>query len=200
MRTAEATRTTRETDIRADVTLDGTGTADVRTGGGFLDHMLDQVGRHGGMDLTLRASGDLDVDAHHTTEDAGLVLGTAVSRALGDRRGIRRYGHALIPMDETLARVVVDLSGRPYLVWRVAFPQDRLGGMDTELFREWFQAFAQTAGATLHAEVLYGTNAHHMAEGLYKALARALRDAVALDAAAGDAVPSTKGSLGEAGT
>ena len=195
-RTATVERTTTETRIRATVGLDGAGEADISTGIGFLDHMLEQLARHGLFDVTLEAEGDLHIDAHHTTEDTGIVLGQAVAKALGDRRGIVRYGNAEIPMDEALSRVAVDVSGRPYLVWRVAFTQPALGEMDTELFREWFHAFAQAAGLTLHVECLYGANNHHVIESCFKALARALRQAVAIDARRPDAVPSTKGTLG----
>ncbi|NBC34785.1 MAG: imidazoleglycerol-phosphate dehydratase HisB [Alphaproteobacteria bacterium] len=196
-RTAEVERTTKETRIRAAVDLDGTGEAAISTGLGFLDHMLEQVARHGLIDIRLEAEGDLHIDAHHTTEDSGIVLGQALARALGEKRGIQRYGEALVPMDEALSRVALDISGRPYLVWRVAFTVDRLGALDTELFREWFQAFAQNAGVTLHVECLYGSNNHHIIESCYKALARALRQAVARDPRRADAVPSTKGVLGE---
>lgn len=198
MRTAAIERTTRETAISVRVNLDGVGTYDVATGVGFLDHMLEQLSRHGLIDLSVKATGDLHIDAHHVTEDVGLAIGAAVSRALDDRVGIRRYGDALIPMDETLARCAIDLSNRPYLVWRVALPQDRLGTMETELFKEWFQAFAQAAGATLHVESLYGSNTHHIVEACFKALARALRIAVEIDPRAPGAVPSTKGALGGA--
>jgi len=196
MRTATVERTTRETAISVQVNLDGTGVYDIDTGVGFLDHMLEQLSRHGLIDLTIRAKGDLHIDAHHLTEDTGLALGSAIAKALGDRAGIRRYGSALIPMDETLARCAIDLSNRPYLVWRVALPQARLGTMETELFKEWFQAFAQTAGATLHMESLYGGNTHHIIEACFKALARALRAALEIDPRAATAVPSTKGVLG----
>lgn len=197
-REARIERRTKETNIAAVVSLDGSGAADIATGIGFLDHMLDQLARHGLFDITLRASGDLHIDAHHTTEDAGIVLGQAFARALGDKRGITRYGHAYAPMDEALTRVAIDLSGRPYLVWRVAFTQERLGSMDTELFREWFQAFAQNAGATLHVETLYGVNNHHIVESCFKALAKALRMATTIDPRQAGMVPSTKGTLGEA--
>ncbi len=195
MRKASVERATRETRITATVNLDGEGRYDVRTGIGFLDHMLEQLSRHSLIDVTLRAEGDLHIDFHHTTEDSGIVLGQAVAKALGDRAGIERYGDALIPMDETLTRVALDLSNRPYLVWRVAFSQPKLGEMDTELFKEWFQAFAQAAGATLHVENLYGVNNHHIVESCYKGLARALKVAVALDPRQAGAVPSTKGML-----
>jgi len=195
MREARVERRTAETDITARVALDGTGSSDIATGVGFLDHMLDQVARHGLLDIELRAKGDLHVDAHHTVEDCGIVLGQAVSQALGSRAGIARYGMALLPMDEALSRVVVDLSNRPVLVWRVAFTRPVLGDMDTELVREWFNAFAQHAGATLHVETFYGDNSHHIAESCYKGLARALREAVAVDPRKADQVPSTKGAL-----
>lgn len=195
-RTATVTRTTRETDISVTVDLDGTGAYDIETGVGFLDHMLEQLARHSLIDLRVRASGDLHIDFHHTTEDSGYAVGEAISQALGDRRGIRRYGDALVPMDETLTRVALDASNRPYLLWRVAFTRDKLGEMDTELFQEWFKAFAQSAGLTLHVETLYGENNHHIVESCYKGLARALRIAVEIDPRRADAVPSTKGVLG----
>ena len=198
MRQATVRRETRETRITATVDIDGAGRYSVATGIGFLDHMLEQLSRHSLIDLKVAAEGDLHVDFHHTTEDTGIAVGTAVARALGDRRGIRRYGHALIPMDETLTRVAVDLSNRPWLVWKVEFGRPKLGAMDTELFREWFQAFAQAAGATLHVENLYGENNHHIAESCYKGLARALRAAAEIDPRAPGEVPSTKGRLGEA--
>lgn len=198
MRTAQIERRTKETQITAEVNLDGTGEYRVSTGIGFLDHMLEQLSRHSLIDLTLEAKGDLHIDFHHTTEDTGIAVGSAVAKALGERRGITRYGHAYIPMDETLSRVALDLSGRPYLIWKVNFTQGKLGEMDTELFREWFQAFAFAAGATLHVENLYGTNNHHIIESCYKGMARALKGAVAIDPRIAGAVPSTKGSLGEA--
>jgi imidazoleglycerol-phosphate dehydratase len=196
MRQASVERSTKETQIKARVDLDGQGTYHVSTGIGFLDHMLEQLSRHSLIDLDLEAKGDLHIDYHHTTEDSGITIGEAVAKALGDRKGITRYGDALIPMDETLVRVAIDLSNRPYLVWRVTLPRDKLGSMDTELFKEWFQAFAQAAGATLHVEVLYGENTHHMVEACFKGLARALRQALTLDPRKADAVPSTKGVLG----
>jgi imidazoleglycerol-phosphate dehydratase len=196
VRRASVERNTKETRISASVLLDGTGVYDVKTGIGFLDHMLEQLSRHSLIDLTLRAAGDLHIDYHHTTEDSGYVVGEAVSRALGERMGIVRYGDALIPMDETLTRVALDCSNRPYLVWKVNFTRPKLGEMDTELFKEWFQAFAQSAGVTLHVETLYGENNHHIVESCYKGLARALRQAIALDPRKADAVPSTKGVLG----
>jgi imidazoleglycerol-phosphate dehydratase len=196
VRHAQIERRTKETHIAAEVDLDGTGAYDVRTGIGFLDHMLEQLSRHSLIDLKLAAKGDLHIDFHHTTEDTGIVIGEAVSRALGDRAGIVRYGDALIPMDETLTRVALDCSNRPYLIWKVNFTRPKLGEMDTELFKEWFQAFAQAAGVTLHIETLYGENNHHIVESCYKGLARALRQAIAVDPRKGDAVPSTKGVLG----
>ena len=196
MRQAKIERNTKETQISVTVNLDGTGSYDVDTGLGFLDHMLEQLSRHSLIDLTVRAKGDLHIDGHHTTEDTGLAIGAAVRQALGDRMGIVRYGNALVPMDETLTRVALDLSDRPYLIWKVAFNRPKLGQMDTELFREWFQALSQAAGVTLHVEVLYGENNHHMIESCFKALARSLRQAVEIDPRRADAVPSTKGVLG----
>ena len=196
MRQASVERNTKETQIKARVDLDGQGVYHVSTGIGFLDHMLEQLSRHSLIDLDVEATGDLHIDNHHTTEDSGIAIGEAVAKALGERKGITRYGDALIPMDETLVRVAIDLSNRPYLIWRVSLPRDKLGTMDTELFKEWFQAFAQAAGATLHVEVLYGENTHHMIEACYKGLARALRQALTLDPRKADAVPSTKGVLG----
>ena len=198
MRTASLARETRETRIEVSVDLDGSGLYDVATGIGFLDHMLEQLSRHSLIDLKLRAEGDLHIDFHHTTEDTALAIGQAVSQALGDRGGIVRYGSALIPMDETLSRVVIDISGRPYLVWSVAFTRPKLGDMDTELFKEWFQAFAQASGSTLHVENIYGENNHHIVESCFKGLARALRTATATDPRAPGAIPSTKGTLGGA--
>ncbi len=196
MRTASVSRSTKETSIAVTVGLDGTGEYRVSTGIGFLDHMLEQLSRHSLIDLTVEAKGDLHIDAHHTTEDTGIAIGEAVAKALGDRRGITRYGDALIPMDETLTRVALDISGRPYLVWRTAFSQPRLGEMDTELFKEWFAAFAGAAGITLHIETLYGVNNHHIVESCFKGLARALRTAIAIDPRKAGDVPSTKGTLG----
>lgn len=196
MRKASIARATKETDISVELDLDGTGSYDVKTGIGFLDHMLEQLSRHSLIDLTVRAAGDLHIDFHHTVEDSGIAIGEAVAKALGDRRGITRYGDALIPMDETLTRCALDLSNRPYLIWKVAFTRDKLGDMDTELFKEWFQAFAQAAGVTLHVENLYGENNHHIVESSFKALARALRKAVEIDPRKADSVPSTKGVLG----
>jgi len=196
MRTASVERKTKETAIRAEINLDGTGKYEVSTGIGFLDHMLEQLSRHSLIDITLTAKGDLHIDGHHTTEDSGIVIGEAVAKALGERKGITRYGHEYIPMDETLSRVALDLSGRPYFIWKVEFSKPKLGEMDTELFREWFQAFAFAAGATLHVENLYGVNNHHIVESCYKGLARALRMAVAIDPRKADDIPSTKGTLG----
>jgi imidazoleglycerol-phosphate dehydratase len=194
-RQASVERVTRETKIRGSVNLDGTGSFDIATGIGFLDHMLQQLSRHSLIDLTLRAEGDLHIDFHHTTEDTGYVVGEAVSKALGERRGIARWGDALVPMDETLTRVALDASNRPYLVWKVNFSKPKLGEMDTELFKEWFQAFAQSAGMTLHVETLYGENNHHIVESCYKGLARSLRQAVTIDPRRTGEVPSTKGVL-----
>jgi len=196
MRRAEVTRKTRETQTRAMVDLDGEGRSRIATGIGFLDHMLEQLSRHSLIDLEIEAKGDLHIDFHHTTEDSGIAIGQAVAKALGDRTGIQRYGEALIPMDETLTRVALDASNRPYLVWKVAFTKPKLGEMDSELFREWFHAFAQAAGLTLHVENIYGENNHHIIESCYKGLARALRTAVAIDPRKPNAVPSTKGVLG----
>ncbi|HVI89482.1 MAG TPA: imidazoleglycerol-phosphate dehydratase HisB [Dongiaceae bacterium] len=195
-RKASVSRKTKETAISVSVDLDGTGQSVISTGIGFLDHMLDQLSRHSLMDLKVEAKGDLHIDYHHTTEDTGIAIGEAVSKALGDRVGINRYGEATIPMDETLTRVALDASNRPYLIWKVNFSRPKLGEMDTELFKEWFQAFAQSAGLTLHVENLYGENNHHIVESCYKGLARALRQAVEIDPRKSDAVPSTKGVLG----
>ena len=195
-RRATVERATKETRISVSLDLDGTGAYDVSTGIGFLDHMLEQLSRHSLIDLTVRAEGDLHIDFHHTTEDTGIAIGQALAKALGERRGIARYGEALLPMDEALSQAAIDLSGRPYLVWNVRLSRDKLGEMDTELFKEWFQAFAQNAGATLHVRSFYGDNNHHIVESCYKALARALRTAVALDPRLQGAVPSTKGTLG----
>jgi imidazoleglycerol-phosphate dehydratase len=194
-RQATISRKTKETEISATVDLDGTGGYDVKTGIGFLDHMLEQLARHSLMDITLRAKGDLHIDFHHTAEDCGIVLGQAVAKALGDKQGIQRYADVHLPMDETLTRVALDVSGRPYLIWDVRFTRDKLGEMDTELFREWFQAFAQNAGITLHIANLYGENNHHIAETCFKGLARALRLALTIDPRQAGRVPSTKGML-----
>jgi len=194
-RRAEIARTTAETDIRASLSLDGTGQAAIATGIGFLDHMLTALARHALFDLSVAAKGDLHIDFHHTTEDVGIVLGQALKAALGDKRGIRRYGHALLPMDEALAEAVVDISGRPFLAWSVPFVRPKIGEMDTELFEEFFRAFAFNAGVTLHVTLKAGTNAHHVAEACFKALARSLRMAVETDPRTPDQVPSTKGVL-----
>jgi imidazoleglycerol-phosphate dehydratase len=194
-RTATITRTTSETDISLTLNLDGTGAADIATGIGFLDHMLTSLARHGLFDLTVHAEGDLHIDDHHTTEDVGIVLGMALRKALGEKRGIRRFGNALIPMDETLAEAAVDISGRPFLAWNVEFERPKIGEMDTELFEEFFRALAFNALITLHITRRAGRNAHHVAEACFKATARALRMAVELDPRVGDAIPSTKGAL-----
>ena len=195
-RSARLRRETSETRIELSLNLDGTGRAEVATGVGFFDHMLTLLAKHSLIDLSLHAVGDLHIDFHHTTEDTGYVVGEAVSRALANRAGIARYGHALIPMDETLTRVSLDASNRPYLVWKVVFTRPKLGDMDTELFKEWFQAFVQSAGVTLHVENLYGENNHHIVESCFKGLARALRQAVEIDPRRDGAIPSTKGVLG----
>jgi imidazoleglycerol-phosphate dehydratase len=195
MRTATVTRTTSETDVRVTVNLDGTGERRISTGIGFYDHMLEQLARHALIDLEVETRGDLHIDAHHTAEDTAIALGEAVRRALGDRAGIMRYGHALVPMDETLTQVALDISGRAWLVWSVPLSQPRLGSMDSELFREVFQAFAQAAGITLHVHTLHGSNNHHIIESCFKGLARALRMAIAHDPRQPDAIPSTKGTL-----
>ncbi len=195
MRQASVERNTTETRIKASVDLDGTGEYDVATGIGFLDHMIEQLSRHSLIDITLKVEGDLHIDFHHTTEDSAIVLGQAVAEALGERKGIRRFGSALSPMDETLTRVALDASNRPYLIWKVDFRRDKLGEMDNELFKEFFQAFAQHGGLTLHVETLYGENSHHIVESCFKGLARALRQAIEIDPRKAGAVPSTKGSL-----
>ena len=195
MRTGTVHRSTNETSIDVSVNLDGTGIYSVSTGIGFLDHMLEQLSRHSLIDLTVKAIGDLHIDQHHTTEDTGLAIGEAVAKALGDKRGIVRYGSAYAPMDETLTRVALDISGRPYFIWKAAFTTQRLGEWDTELIEHWFHSFAQTAGLTLHVECLYGQNNHHIVESCYKALARALRQAVEIDPRKADSIPSTKGVL-----
>ncbi|GMN14720.1 imidazoleglycerol-phosphate dehydratase HisB [Altererythrobacter sp. MTPC7] len=196
MRTGTITRDTAETKILVEVDLDGTGTYDVSTGIGFLDHMVEQFSRHSLIDVTMKVDGDLHVDQHHTTEDSALALGQALAAALGDKGGIGRYGTAHSPMDETLARVALDISGRPYLVWKAGFTQEKLGEWDTELIEHWFHSVSQTAGLTLHVELLYGTNNHHICEAIYKGFARAMRSAVELDPRKGGAIPSTKGQLG----
>jgi imidazoleglycerol-phosphate dehydratase len=196
MRTATVKRKTKETNVEVAVDLDGQGAATIATGIGFLDHMLDLLARHSRIDITVKAAGDLHVDHHHTTEDVGIALGQAVRKALGDMAGITRYADAHVPMDETLTRVAIDISGRPVLVFKVAFSRDKVGTFDTELVREWFQAFAMNAGVTLHVETLYGANDHHISESCFKGLARALRTAVGVDPRAKGEVPSTKGTLG----
>ena len=195
VRKATVDRQTKETKIAASVNLDGSGAYDIETGVGFLDHMLEQLARHALIDITLRAKGDLHIDFHHTAEDSGIVLGQAFAKALGDKVGITRYASIDLAMDEALTRCAIDVSGRPYLIWKVAFSQPKVGDMDTELFKEWFQAFAQHAGITLHIENLYGDNNHHIAETCFKALARTLRMAIAIDPRQADKVPSTKGTL-----
>ncbi|MDB5661692.1 MAG: Imidazoleglycerol-phosphate dehydratase [Sphingomonas bacterium] len=196
MRTASIHRKTGETEIRVELNLDGTGVYSVSTGIGFLDHMLEQLSRHSLIDLTLKADGDLHIDQHHTTEDSGIALGEALARALGDRRGITRYGTAYAPMDETLTRCAIDISGRPFLVWKTEFTQPKLGELDTELIEHFFHSVAGAAGITLHVETLYGRNNHHIVESAFKAFARALRAAIEIDPRKSDAVPSTKGTLG----
>jgi imidazoleglycerol-phosphate dehydratase len=196
LRQTRIERKTNETEIAAEVNLDGSGAFSISTGIGFFDHMLEQLSRHSRIDINLTAKGDLHIDQHHTVEDCGIALGQAVAKALGDKRGIKRYAHAYLPMDEALTRTAIDVSGRPYLIWRVKFPTEKIGSMDTELFREFFQAFAQNAGVTLHMEALYGENAHHIAESCFKGLARALRDAITIDEKMAGEIPSTKGQLG----
>jgi imidazoleglycerol-phosphate dehydratase len=196
MRKGQVARKTKETDIAVEVAIDGTGRSDIATGIGFLDHMLDLLARHSRMDLTVRAKGDLHIDDHHTAEDVGIALGQAVKQALGDMKGITRYADVHLPMDEALTRVAIDVSGRPFLVFKVKFGRDKIGTFDTELVNEWFQAFAMNAGITLHVETLYGSNDHHISESCFKGLARALRAAFAIDPKAANEIPSTKGSLG----
>ena len=195
MRIAKVNRKTKETSIEAEINLDGTGIYKIDTGIGFLNHMLEQVSKHSLVDINLKAKGDLHIDLHHTTEDSGIVIGEAIAKALGDKKGIKRYAHAYIPMDETLSRVSLDISNRPYLIWNVKLKVEKLGEMDTELFKEWFQAFSQSAGITLHVENIYGDNSHHIIESCFKGLARALRLALEKDSRAGDSLPSTKGIL-----
>lgn len=195
MRKASIERKTNETRVSVEIDLDGTGAFDIRTGVGFFDHMLEQLSRHSLIDIKLKAEGDLHIDQHHTVEDCGIALGQAVLKALGAKAGIVRYADTCLPMDECLTRVAVDVSGRPFLVWKVTFPTEKVGGTDTELFREWFQAFSMNAGLTLHVENLYGENSHHIAESCYKGLARALRAAIEPDARAPNRIPSTKGVL-----
>lgn len=195
MRTASIERKTKETNITVEVNLDGTGKYNIQTGIGFLDHMLEQISKHSLIDLTVKAKGDLHIDLHHTTEDTGIAIGEAILKALGDKKGIKRYAHALIPMDETLSRIALDVSGRPYLVWKVKLKVEKLGEMDTELFKEWFQGFAQAAGITLHIENIYGDNSHHIIESCYKGLAKALRSAFEIDPRMKNSIPSTKGTI-----
>ena len=195
MRKASINRNTKETSIKVDINLDGTGKANIKTGIGFLDHMMEQIAKHSLIDIDLKAKGDLHIDLHHTTEDSGIALGEALKKALGDKKGIKRYASATIPMDETLSRVSLDLSNRPYLVWNVKLAVEKLGEMDTELFKEWFHAFCQSAGITLHVENIYGDNSHHKIESCYKGLARALREAVQVDQRAENIIPSTKGTI-----
>ena len=195
MRIAKVNRKTKETSIEAEVNLDGKGVYKIDTGIGFLNHMLEQLSKHSLVDINLKAKGDLHIDLHHTTEDSGIVIGEAIAKALGDKKGIKRYAHAYIPMDETLSRVSLDISNRPYLVWNVKLKVEKLGEMDTELFKEWFQAFSQSAGITLHIQNIYGDNSHHIIESCFKGLARALRLALEKDARAADSLPSTKGIL-----
>ncbi|NJM28871.1 MAG: imidazoleglycerol-phosphate dehydratase HisB [Rhizobiales bacterium] len=196
MRSAKIERSTTETSVSAEVNLDGTGEFAVKTGVGFLDHMLEQLSRHSLIDMKVEARGDTHIDFHHTTEDTGIALGQAVAKALGDRKGIRRYASANLPMDEAMTRAAIDVSGRPFLVWNVSFPAPKIGEFDTELVREWFQAFAMNAGVTLHVENVYGANSHHIAESCFKALARSLREAIEPDPRQKDRIPSTKGTLG----
>jgi len=196
MRKSTVKRTTKETTIEVEVQLDGSGKSKISTGIGFLDHMLDQLSKHSLIDIKLQAKGDLHVDYHHTTEDSAIALGEAFDKALGDKKGITRFGQALSVMDETLSRIVVDCSNRPYLAWRVKIPKPKVGEMDTELFKEWFQAFSQTAGITLHIENLYGENSHHIVESCFKGLARSLREAIKIDNKRANEIPSTKGTLG----
>jgi len=195
MRRATLTRTTAETDISVKLNLDGTGTCDNRTGVGFFDHMLDQLARHALIDMTVRCDGDLHIDDHHTVEDVGIAIGQALARAVGNKKGIQRYGSCLLPMDDALVRAALDLSGRPYLVWNVDLPTSKVGTFDTELVREFFQALSTHGGITLHVDMLHGLNSHHIAEAAFKAVARALREALEVDARVADAIPSTKGAL-----
>jgi len=195
MRKGSVNRETKETSIQVDVNLDGTGKSNISTGIGFLDHMMEQIAKHSLIDIDLKAKGDLHIDLHHTTEDSGIAFGEALKEALGDKKGIRRYASATIPMDETLSRVSLDISNRPYLVWNVKLAVEKLGEMDTELFKEWYHAFSQSAGITLHVENIYGENTHHIIESCYKGLARALRDAVQVDPRAQNIIPSTKGTI-----
>ena len=194
-RKAKILRKTKETSIAVEVNIDGKGKYKIETGIGFLDHMLEQLSKHSLIDITLKAKGDTHIDLHHTTEDTGIAIGEAISKAVGNRKGIKRYANALIPMDETLTRVAIDVSNRPYLIWKVDLKVEKLGEMDTELFKEWFQAFSQSAGITLHIENVYGENSHHKIESCFKGLARSLKDAFEIDKRIKNSVPSTKGSL-----
>ena len=194
-RKAKISRKTKETSIAVEVNIDGKGDYKIKTGIGFLDHMLEQLSKHSLIDITVKAKGDTHIDLHHTTEDTGIAIGEAINKAAGNRKGIKRYAHALIPMDETLTRVAIDVSNRPYLIWKVSLKVEKLGEMDTELFKEWFQAFSQSAGITLHIENIYGENSHHKIESCYKGLARSLRDAFTIDKRIKNSVPSTKGKL-----
>jgi len=195
MRTANVERKTKETSISVDINIDGTGKYDIQTGIGFLDHMLEQVSKHSLIDLKVKAKGDLHIDLHHTTEDTGIAIGEALLKAMGEKKGIKRYSNAVIPMDETLSRVALDISGRPYLVWNVKLKVEKLGEMETELFKEWFQGFAQAAGITLHIENIYGDNSHHIIESCYKGLAKALRSSLEIDPRQKNSIPSTKGTI-----
>ena len=195
MRKGSIKRETKETSINVEINLDGTGQSKINTGIGFLDHMMEQIAKHSLIDINLEAKGDLHIDLHHTTEDSGIAFGEALKKALGDKKGIKRYASATIPMDETLSRVSLDLSNRPYLVWKVKLAVEKLGEMDTELFKEWYHAFSQSAGITLHVENIYGDNSHHIIESCYKGLARALREAVTVDPRAENIIPSTKGTI-----
>mgnify|MGYP001309985724 FL=1 len=194
-RVAQIERVTKETKIITEINLDGNGSYDIKTGIGFFDHMLEQLSRHSLIDIYLRAEGDLDITQHHTVEDTGIVLGEALAKALGNRKGICRYGSAIVPMDETLSSVAIDLSNRPYLIWLVDFPRSSLDDMDTEHFKEWFQAFSQSGGVTLHVQNMYGDNSHHIIESCFKALARALRESIETDPRSPEMIPSTKGTL-----
>ncbi len=195
MRTASITRTTAETDISVDINLDGTGVYDMQTGVGFFDHMLDQLARHSLIDMTVKATGDLHIDDHHTVEDVGIAIGQALTQALGDKKGIRRYGSCLLPMDDALVRTALDLSARPFLIWNLDLPTQKIGAFDCELVREFFQALSTHGGITLHVDMLHGVNSHHIAEAAFKSVARALREAVEVDPRKSDAIPSTKGAL-----
>ena len=194
-RKAKISRKTKETSIAVEVNIDGKGRYKIETGIGFLDHMLEQLSKHSLMDISVKAKGDTHIDLHHTTEDTGIAIGEAINKAAGNRKGIKRYAHALIPMDETLTRVAIDVSNRPYLIWKVNLKVEKLGEMDTELFKEWFQAFSQSAGITLHIENIYGENSHHKIESCFKGLARSLKDAFEIDKRIKSSIPSTKGKL-----